>query len=97
MPLKALTRARVRLLGWTDPRSYDAGTTEDGRSFPAGRSMQVCVAAEEHDFAVLKVKKESVDAIAGVAAQMTPGVEVDITFETTRHGQVLHSLGLPGK
>lgn len=70
MALKASPSvSRCLVLGWSDPRPYDAGSI-GGRAFPAGRSMRVCVGTEEHDFTVLKVKSANVDKVAGVLAQL---------------------------
>lgn len=97
MALKALSRTRVRLLGWSDPRAYEAGKTDDGHSFPAGRSMQVCVGSDAHDFTVMKVNQASIDAVAGTLANAGPGIEVEIEFEQTRRALVLHKLTAAAK
>lgn len=83
----------VRLAGWSDPKPYAAGTTDDGASFPAGVSMSVCVMSDPHDFTVCKVDKEAVNAVAGVISSLTPGVEVEVEISKGYRNQtVLHSI-----
>jgi hypothetical protein len=70
---------RVTLLGWTEPRPYEAGSM-NGRPFPAGRSMKVCVGTDDHGFTILKVKNADVANVHGALSDLGRGVLVDIEY-----------------
>ena len=91
MALRALASASGILLGWTDPRPYDAGTI-DGVAYPAGRSFRVCIGTEAHDFTVLKVKSADVDSVLVALGACARGTEVTVEFEQTGSGPILRKL-----
>jgi hypothetical protein len=87
---RAVACDSVKLLGFSDPRKYDAGVINDARgsvSFPAGVSMKVCVGTGVHDFSVLKVKSEHVPAAIEVLADCLPGVGLTIEYTEGRDGR----------
>lgn len=88
MALQTMTEMEAVLLGWTPPREYKAGTTDNGTPFPAGRSMRICVGTAEHDFDVLKVDKEELDSVHAAVASIPCGEPIRIMF-TQRYGQLV--------
>lgn len=78
--LRATGKAVTRVLGWTEPRPYDAGEI-NGTKFAAGVSFRVCVAVDDHGFQVFKVKDAEAQDISKVLATMTPGATVEIEFQ----------------
>lgn len=88
MALQTLSESEVVLLGWSPPRDYKAGKTDTGIDFPAGRSMRICVGTEEHDFNVVKVDKEAIDAVYHSVAPLGRGVACRLTF-TQKYGEFI--------
>jgi len=85
MAIVALSTATVRLAGWTEPKSYDAGKFKgnDGEliSFDAGVSMSVCLLSGLHDFTVMKVKTAEVPKIVQALQSLKVGDSVVAHFE----------------
>lgn len=86
MALQTRTEMEVVLLGWSPPREYKAGVTDDGHAFPAGRSMRICVGTADTDFDVCKVDKEVLDQVHATLLPLGRGVMIKLTF-TQRYGQ----------
>lgn len=85
MAIVALSAATVRLAGWTDPKSFEAGTFKgnDGTEikFDAGVSMQVCFLSGAHDFTVMKVKTAEVPKVVQALQSLKVGDTVIAQFE----------------
>lgn len=98
MALKvATTTDEVILLGVTEPRPYEAGTTDNGTPFPAGKSMKVCVGSiQEDDFYVMKVKTADVDAVWSVLKDVGRGHTILAEYSRERGQYRMHSAVLVG-
>lgn len=89
----------VTLVGYTKPRDYKAGKTDDGHEFPAGRSMKVwAFDPEDHDdmgVEMLKVKTDECLLVEKSLAGVGRGVQVEIDFVKSGQDLVLKAVRVP--
>lgn len=78
----------VEFLGCTAPYQYEAGSF-DGRPFPAGMTMKVCVGTvgsdgQAADFYIMKLKTEATQRFGHAIQSIPRGSMVEVTY--TRRG-----------